>query len=402
MKKKFLASVLALAAIPAAIFGGCSQEENNGITRYNKTIYIFGTSADLVLYGDFNSDEAQSAATEFGIMVEDYLFQLEAEISTSYTTSYVYAFNAAAAGETVELSKDTYNILSVALEMYSETDGYYNAGVYNSVNLFGFGENSSGISSLPDQDYIQAYASLAQSFSKITLSEDNGRYYAVKPADTVTVGGNEYSLSIDLGGIAKGYATDVISGMIADAGYSYGYISFGSSSMYIAQSYTSEDGLWTLTVRNPRSLSGDYYMTVRVADITVSTSGDYENYYEADGVRFCHIINPFTGIPVNVEYADGAYSQTAGIISATVLGGSAAENDARTTALMAMGLDKAIEYINSDEFIAKDIQVYIVYRTQSGELQLVTNVSEGSYTLTDADNFTLASSVTDGKVNYTG
>jgi thiamine biosynthesis lipoprotein len=78
--------------------------------------------------------------------------------------------------------------------------------------------------------------------------------------------------------------------------------------------------------------------------VCISTSGDYEQYYIIDDVRYCHIIDPTTGKPVQT-----------GIMTATIIGGSAAEDDALTTAIMTMGKDKAIEFINtklSDRYVA--------------------------------------------------
>ncbi|MCD7729216.1 MAG: FAD:protein FMN transferase [Clostridia bacterium] len=403
----------ALAVIFAAVFLICPLPVNNTASAatsepYSKTMYVFGTSADLVLYGDFSSEESQAANKDFGNMVSSYLYSLESRLSTTYKTSYVYAFNNAAAGATVQIDEDTYNILALALEIYEETGGYYNAGVYNSVNLFGFGEGGSGITEVPEDEYIQAFLTLSQCFGDITLYGQDGSYYAVKPADTVTVGGTEYSLSIDLGGIAKGYATDKVKEMLSQYGYGYSYFSFGSSSMYIARSYSSEDGLWTLSVRNPRSQSGEGYATTRAAEAAISTSGDYENYCEIDGVRYCHIINPETGLPVNVSCSGGVYSQTAGIISATVIGGSAAANDARTTAIMAMGIEKAVEYCSS----LGDMQFMLVINKQNITEGASSALSQsgfylhdngGTYAvLTNIDGLTVDEDfLSEGTINYT-
>ena len=77
-------------------------------------------------------------------------------------------------------------------------------------------------------------------------------------------------------------------------------------------------------------------MITPIANLSVSTSGDNAQYYMIDGVRYCHVINPKTGKPVQT-----------GVMSATILGGSAAEDDAYTTAIMAMGRDKAAEFVKT-------------------------------------------------------
>ena len=85
---------------------------------------------------------------------------------------------------------------------------------------------------------------------------------------------------------------------------------------------------------NPRSNKRDGYVKVKTFDEKLSTSGDNEQRYFIDGVRYCHIIDPTTGKPVQT-----------GIMSVTIIGGSAAEDDALTTAIMAMGKEKAISFI---------------------------------------------------------
>ena len=161
--------------------------------------------------------------------------------------------------------------------------------------------------------------------------------------------------------------------------------------MTINGSAGSSDGLWSLTFRDPRGNSSDYYMSVRVRDIALSTSGDYENYYEVDGKRYCHIINPFTGSPIET-----------GILTVTCLGGTAAEADARTTAISAMGLDRAIEYINSDSVKTKNLKIAFIYLNSAGEKLVVTNMEEGEYELA-GEHYKLASEIDEnGDVVFTG
>jgi thiamine biosynthesis lipoprotein len=205
------------------------------------------------------------------------------------------------------------------------------------VQAYGFTSGSkypTSASGLPSDSDVEQYKALASHFGELDLYENDGKYYAVKPAETVQVGGQTLSMKIDLGGIGKGYAVDKIRELYDEKGFEYGYISFGTSSVGLFRHSTQ--GRFTLGLNSPRTLFGDNYMTLKVNDVNISTSGDYEQYYEIDGVRYCHIIDPTTGKPVQT-----------GIYTATVIGGSAAEDDAYTTAIMTMGKDKAIEFINS-------------------------------------------------------
>lgn len=402
MIKKILAVSAAAIVAGALAFSGCKTEEEEGkLNRYSRTFYAFGTEATFALYSDFDSKEAQDEAIALGKQIEQVLTSLENKLSVSVEGSDIYNFNAADPGARVEISEDTYNVLELALELYEETDGAYNAGVYYSVDLYGFAARADDVvlpydrddvsKQLPEQKYVSAFCELSQSFGDISLESADGKYYVVKPEKTVTVEGDstEYSLKIDLGGIGKGYTVDVIDKMMEDAGYSDSYISFGSSSWNINGSATSEDGKWDLGFRDPRGSIVDYYFSVRLKDSAVSTSGDYEQYYEIDGKRYCHIINPATGSPIQT-----------GIITATCLGGTAAEADARTTALCAMGLEKAVEYINT---VGKqnNLKITLAYQSEDGNLYFVTNIPEGEYQLV-SDNYTIASTINeDGDVVLT-
>lgn len=400
-KKSVIVSAAALAAC-ASIFLGCA-DDSSAVTRYRRTDYVFGTMSTLALYDDFSTEEAKSRAESVGADVSASIYNYENAFSTTIESSDIYRFNAADPGETVRVQSFTYELLQTAVSMYNETEGYYNPGIYYSVDLYGFAPREfsdsarpydrESLDELPEDKYIQAFRTLSESFGDIRLYKDETGFYVVKPESYVTVEGDDtvYSLAIDLSGIAKGYVADKIDDYIDRVGYENGYFSFGSSSMTINGSAGSSDGLWTLTFRDPRGNSSDYYMSVRVRDIALSTSGDYENYYEVDGKRYCHIINPFTGSPIET-----------GILTVTCLGGTAAEADARTTAISAMGLDRAIEYINSDSVKTKNLKIAFVYLNSAGEKLVVTNMEEGEYELA-GEHYKLASETDEnGDVVFTG
>ena len=293
-----------------------------------------------------------------------------------------------------------YNVLSLALEMYDETGGYYNAGVYYSVDLYNFAARPEGVtmpydreenSDLPDERYVTAFCELSKSFSKIELYAEGGNHYAVKPEDTVEVDGVIYSLAIDLSGIAKGYTVDIVDKYIEDAGYPDSSFSYGMSSVAVNSTLATDSGEWYLTFRDPRGTVDDYYMAIDLKDVCLSTSGDYENYYEVGGRRYCHIIDPDTGSPINT-----------GIVTSSCIGGTAAEDDARTTAVMAMGLDGAIEYINSQTVKDQGLRITFVYQNSVGEYLLVTNIPEGEYELLNSVYIPASRIDENGNVVFTG
>ena len=148
-------------------------------------------------------------------------------------------------------------------------------------------------------------------------------------------------MQLNLSGIGKGYCADEGEEILRAAGQTYGYYNVGSSSMALLADPTREGNIWEFTVASPRQFSSQsHYASVRARDAMLATSGDYEQYYELEGVRYCHIIDPDTGYPVGAApVQDGSH-----IVCATVLGGGAAEGDARATALCCMTLEEALAY----------------------------------------------------------
>lgn len=318
-----------------------SQEGSLTGKRY--TYFLMNTSAQIVVYDDFTKDGAEEKLNSFNLAAQQILREeVEGSLSVSKEDSCISKFNGAAAGETVRINKTAYDALKIALGVYGLTDGYYNPAVYYSVQGYGFNGGKSSppasLEELPTAEEVEAYTDLAGHFGEITLSEKDGEYFAQKPAYTVDCGGVTLSLKIDLGGVGKGYAADKINELFEEYGYNYGYFNIGSSSICFKK-FAYDDNLYTLELTDPRAAEATYFRT-HVADTSLSSGGDYENFYmldtDGDGVkeRLCHIIDPTTGRPVN-----------GGIMAATVIGGSAAEDDALTTALMAMGKEKARKFI---------------------------------------------------------
>lgn len=411
IKKVFTAFAAALAAgliFTSAVAAAPYSEENtpaegteqteeaqssSQVNSYARTYpVIFGTDAYLRLYLPIDiSDEELAQATEKANALHEeikaLLTSLDSSMNIANENSYISQFNSAEAGSEIEIDYHTYQVLSIAIKMFEETDGYYNPGVYYSVDLYGFGvrvdynerrpyDRDDYRTQLPDNEYVTAFQQLGESFAEVSTYQRDGKYYLYKPEKTVTVEGQTYSLAMDLGGIGKGYAIDLVDGLIDEAGFEYGYFNFGSSSQAINESPSKDsDGKFELQFQHPRKFLGAGYLTTRTANVAISTSGDYILSYTIDGTRYSHIINPKTGAPIRT-----------GIATATVLDGregegiySAAEADARTTALCAMGVEKATEYMN--ELTEKGIKVAFLHENGIGWLNFYTNMEEGTYTL---------------------
>ena len=136
---------------------------------------------------------------------------------------------------------------------------------------------------------------------------------------------------INLGGIAKGYLVERGVNLLRAAGVQHAVVTAGGDSRLLGDRRGQP---WMVGIRDPRE-DGEVAMTVPLQDEAISTSGDYERYFEEDGVRYHHIISPSTGDPAS------------GIHSATVIGPDAVITDALSTSVFIMGVDQGLRLIGT-------------------------------------------------------
>lgn len=147
----------------------------------------------------------------------------------------------------------------------------------------------------------------------------------------INIDGNKLLLpegmSIELGGIAKGYAADEACRILKSAGITDGVVNLGGNVVVIGEK--------SVGIRNPVSQNdGDYFGIIKVKDCAVATSGGYERFFEQDGKKYHHIFDVKTGYPAQTD-----------ILSATVIFPDAIDADCWSTILFTVGLEKAEEYI---------------------------------------------------------
>lgn len=387
MKKTIAVFGAVLASL--TIFSGCGETEE--FSTQGKYFFAMNAEATLVVSDKFTPEKQNDFSRLCGDITST-LTALDGSLSSNdKSNSSISRFNDAAAGERVEIDFTAYSVLTLAKSVYRLTEGYYNPAVYYNVQAYGFNE-ATDIAKPPEQRIpsdavVEKYNRLSQSFGEIQLVEEDNKYYAVKPTATVEVDGVTCSMKIDLGGIGKGYAVDEINKLIDSYGFKYGYLSFGTSSILVKEHYVN--GSYSLGFTNPRAdAQSNVYVSTFVKSECLSTSGDYEQFFmydsDNDGVkeRYCHVFDPTTGRPVQT-----------GIMSATVIGGSAAEDDALTTAIMAMGKEKAVEFINEKLSARKVVFCY----DNNGKYEVITNIPESEIKIMH-DKFEIVNTVSDGKI----
>lgn len=156
-----------------------------------------------------------------------------------------------------------------------------------------------------------------------------GYQYVELDRDAGTVGFGREGVRLNLGGIAKGYVVERGAGILREHRVNHAVVSAGGDSRLLGD---RRGRPWLVGIRDPRE-DGEVAISVPLADEAVSTSGDYERYFDEDGVRYHHIIRPGTGEPAG------------GVQSATVFGPDAVMTDALSTSVFVMGVDRGLKMI---------------------------------------------------------
>jgi len=245
---------------------------------------------------------------------EQIVSRLESEVSRTIPQSDTSRFNSSTAGIRCE-GEELPRVLSRALDAAKSTNGAFSPAMGALINLW----NISGGGPVPPQDAVQD----ARSHCDYTRLSMNGSEI------TKTDG----ALQLDLGGIAKGYAVDCLLSYLQDEGVAYGLVSLGGNVGVFGE---KADGTpYTVGITDPRepaSLAG--YLHIRSG--TVAVSGDYERFFEENGVRYHHILDPRTGMPAD-----------SGLCSVAVWSEDGALADALSTALFVMGAEEALRYYDA-------------------------------------------------------
>lgn len=317
--KRYLAAAMLLLAL-----SGCSSS-GSSTQLYTTTEDFF--AMDTYMSVDVSSEKSESAAENMAIKIEQRVNQLDAALSRTQQAGDLYKLNHAN-GQPTEVSDDTYTALEKALEYAETTNGAFDPTMAPLTDLWGIGTEHQQV---PAQSDIDA------------ALQTVGTQHVHVSGDSVQLDGGS---RIDLGGIAKGYAADLCADILKDADAD-GLLVLGGNIYAVG---TNEGKDWNIGIADPDEPT-DTVAAVAVHDLSVVTSGDYERYFEQDGVRYHHIFDPETGYPA-----------ASGLRSVTVIDENSTRADALTTALFVMGADKGRAYCEKNDiaavFITSDRQVF--------------------------------------------
>lgn len=277
-------------------------------TWYQKSFDVMGTRAKV----EFESDSPELAEK----LLEQVVFEMnrvDRLMSPYKSDSELSMLNQKAAKGYVKISKELYKLL-VKSENYSKlTNGAFDITFSSVGYLYNYRKKSK-----PDANTIKKLKP-SINFKSIQLKPDSTE---VKFLDGNT--------KIDLGGIAKGHAVDECIELLKRNGIKNAFVSAGGDSRVIG---SKGDRLWYIGIRHPRD-ANKLIVNMPLQEVAISTSGDYERFFEKDGVRFHHIIDPQTG--------DSARNSQ----SVTILADSSVDADALSTSIFILGAEKGMALVD--------------------------------------------------------
>jgi FAD:protein FMN transferase len=298
LRRTFLAALLACAALPA---------QAEWVRRV--TDGIMGTRITVELWAD-DKDKADQAIDA----VLDEMRHIDESMSTYKSTSEVSQVNAKAAAGPMPISKELFDLLATAKEYSVLTDGAFDI-TYASVGyLYDF------------RKHIRpGEAEITQALPAVNYR------HVLLDTKKQTVQFSQAGVRIDLGGIAKGYSVDRGIDVLKSLGFTRAYVSAGGDSRIIGDRFGKP---WMVGIRDPRKGSGEVITRIPLVDAAISTSGDYERFFEEDGVRYHHIIDPHTG------------HSASKVRSATIIGPYATRTDGLSKTAFVLGPEKAMAIYN--------------------------------------------------------
>jgi thiamine biosynthesis lipoprotein len=278
-----------------------------------------------------NADNAFVEKNQISDDIDEILSEINQSMSTYIKESELSNINFSTISDWQSLSDDLFEVIDHAINVSLKTNGAFDITIAPLVNLWGFGPDELQ-NKIPTDEIIEL-TKKNTGYKKISIDKSLKKISKLDP-----------NLHIDLSGIAKGFAVDKIARYLDKHGFKNYLIEIGGE--LIGKGLNKDNEIWQIGIENPDNNSDTIKRIIQLKDMAMATSGNYMNYFEKDGVRYSHTINPVTGKPIKHKLA-----------SVTVLDNSAMNADALATAFMVLGSEKALSLADNLE-----IAIYLIIK----------------------------------------
>ena len=269
---------------------------------------IMGTNIHVELWSD-SAPKGEDAIQA----VMDEMQRINQLMSPYIATSELSQLNRHASDTAVPVSKELFELIALSVDIAKETDGAFDITFASVGYLYNYRDNQK-----PEQNQIDNLLK-AINYRHIKFDVNDHSIFFADP-----------NVKIDLGGIAKGHAVDNAIEILKQRGIKHALVTAGGDTKLLGDRLGKP---WMVGIRDPRN-QDKQAVVLPLADTALSTSGDYERYFEQGGKRFHHIISPQTGT--------SAYE----VQSVSIIGQRSTLNDALSTAVFVLGVQKGMDLLN--------------------------------------------------------
>ncbi len=301
--------------VTLVLLAGCDgSDPAASLSAHKRAWAIMGTTLEMTVYRPQQAD----AAADFDAAFAE-IETIDRLMSLYRADSELSVLNGSAGGAEMSVSAQTREVLAASRHFWEISGGTFDVSMQPVIELWGFYDIA--VARRPSESDIAA-TSATTGMDRVELSEGRVR---LRPGT-----------ALDFGAIAKGYAVDRAVAALQARGASSAMINLGGT---IGVTGPHPDGTpWRIGLQHPRDAA--LLSTVELSTGAVATSGDYDRFFEDDGVRYSHIIDPRTGRPV------------AGMASVSVIAPNATTADALSTAAFVLGADDGLALLNDCASVA--------------------------------------------------
>lgn len=321
------------------LFSSCQKKQTS------RTEVAMGTFCTVSLFEDSSNKLYDKIFAE--------LRRLENLMSNTIPTSDISRINQNAGIMPVKISTETFEVLSCALEIAKLSDGAFDPTIGNLVELWNINAIVNDVSGtilpqIPTESQIEQSLSKTD-FNQLVLDKENQSAFLKKSG-----------MKLDVGGIAKGYATDCIVKILQDEKVNRALIDLGGNIFAFGYKDEAKQIPWKIGIKNPQNPLGNPIEVVECVNESVVTSGVYERFFEYEGQIYHHLISSKTGFP-----------QNNGVLSVTIICNNSMLCDALSTACFILGVEKGrdvIKKINREELEIPHDFVSCVFVLEDGNI----------------------------------
>lgn len=271
---------------------------------------------------------------------ESFLAEIDKQLSTYRSDSDIEIFNALPAGECMVMPEGARELLLAGQQLSEESDGALDLTIEPLLNLWGFGPQGKG-ERVPTAEEIAA------------ARQDVGHGYLQLDGEQLC---KQRAVQVDFNSIAAGYAVDRVAAMLESSGVSNYLVEITGELK--ARGRKPDGSPWRIAIEAPKDNERVAQRIVELDGFAVSTSGDYRNYFERDGIRYSHTLDPQTGAPIVHHLA-----------AVTVFDPSTLRADGLSTVLMVMGPERGMAYAAERKiaafFVIREGQEFVSKSTET-------------------------------------